>query len=243
MRTCIQCGQSCSFWRRDLFTGLCSSCRGTPRAAGLQNRKRRLRKLAMTLFIVAVSAICYCTPLLDVLFLDQPFSSERWLTGDARARGGWFATCSGPDCSKGKQTPKWKNCSEPQTSINTAAMTEFIESILAIAGYFNQSSMNSRLHAQPNTATLRQHTWTSGRSQFRSVLMVEADISEYISVVSLRRQSAALTHWRHSYRHGMIHLRERRSRVSASIQCHAGSRIPGKLRHSAWLARRSLRSS
>jgi len=53
----------------------------------LQNRKRRLRKLAMTLFIVAVSAICYCTPLLDVLFLDQPFSSERWLTGDARARG------------------------------------------------------------------------------------------------------------------------------------------------------------
>jgi hypothetical protein len=43
--------------------------------------------VAVALLVITIAGVCYCTPLLDILFLDEPFSSEKWLTGDARTRG------------------------------------------------------------------------------------------------------------------------------------------------------------
>jgi hypothetical protein len=46
-----------------------------------------LRSVAIALVVSTIAGVCYCTPLLDVLFFDEPFSSEKWITGDARTRG------------------------------------------------------------------------------------------------------------------------------------------------------------
>jgi hypothetical protein len=87
MRTCIQCGQPCRFWHRDLFTGVCAKCALAPSPVAFQTAKHRVGIVAILALIVVVVGLLSCTPLLDILFFDQPFAAEAWRKGDSRTRG------------------------------------------------------------------------------------------------------------------------------------------------------------
>ena len=87
MSTCAQCGQAASFWHRDLWTGLCHRCRSVPGLVGRQTLKHRLAITIIILLTAVVVAIAYCTPIIDDLFLNRPFSSEDWLRAGVRGRG------------------------------------------------------------------------------------------------------------------------------------------------------------
>lgn len=87
MGICIQCGQPCAFWHRDLDTGVCRKCRLVPGRVAIQTRKRRLRITAILALMIVAIGLGSSTPVLDMLVFDQAFSAEAWRKGDARTRG------------------------------------------------------------------------------------------------------------------------------------------------------------
>ena len=94
MGVCMQCGRAASFWRRDLWTGLCRRCVRRPGQSARETLLRRAGIVAVVLFACVFASLFYFTPLFDI---NRSFSSDEWLRGNLRDRGRMVRDLASPE--------------------------------------------------------------------------------------------------------------------------------------------------